>query len=184
MSRKRVLTIGFAAIWLAAAGGWAVSAEDKYSVKLPGGLAFSEFRGYESWPVISMSRNDKVVAVTVGNPAMIDAYQAGFPGNGKAVPDGAKMAKIHWTLKQNEFFREATVPGNLVNVDFMVKDSKRFADSGGWGYAVFDYNTASDSFTPGTMAGTPPQGNDAKCGFACHTLAKKRDYVFTDYGKR
>jgi hypothetical protein len=64
------------------------------------------------------------------------------------------------------------------------QNSKRFADSGGWGYAVFDYNTASDTFTPGTTAGTPPQGNDAKCGFACHTVAKTRDYVFTEYGKR
>jgi hypothetical protein len=66
----------------------------------------------------------------------------------------------------------------------MVKDSKRFADSGGWGYAVFDYDEKSDTFKPGTTAGTPPQGNDAKCGFACHTTAKARDYVFTDYGKR
>ena len=115
---------------------------------------------------------------------MIDAYRAGIPGNGKPVPDGAKMAKVHWTPKPNQFFPEASVPGNLVNVDFMVKDSKRFADSGGWGYAVFDYNAASDTFTPGTTAGTPPQGNDAKCGFACHTKAKARDYVFTEYGKR
>jgi hypothetical protein len=75
-----------------------------------------------------------------------------------------------------------TVPGNLLNVDFMVKDSKRFADSGGWD--IFDYNPASDTFTPGTTAGTPPQCNDAKCGFACHTRAKTRDYVFTEYGKR
>jgi hypothetical protein len=94
------------------------------------------------------------------------------------------MAKIHWAPKPNEFFEETTVPGNLVNVDFMVKDSKRFADSGGWGYAVFDYDEKSDTFKPGTTAGTPPQGNDAKCGFACHTTAKARDYVFTDYGKR
>ena len=65
----------------------------------------------------------------------------------------------------------------------MVKDSKRFAD-GGWGYAVFDYDAASDTFKPGTMASTPPQGNDAKCGAACHTIAKARDYVFTDYGRR
>jgi Cytochrome P460 len=76
------------------------------------------------------------------------------------------------------------VPGNLLNVDFMEKDSKRFADSGGWGYAVFDYDAASDTFKPGTSAGTPPQGNDAKCGFACHTRAKTRDYVFTEYGTR
>jgi hypothetical protein len=48
------------------------------------------------------------------------------------------------TIPPNAFFPDATVPGNLVNVDFMVKDSKRFADSGGWGYAVFDYDSASD----------------------------------------
>ena len=94
------------------------------------------------------------------------------------------MAKVHWTPKSNEFFPTATVPGNLVNVDFMVKDSKRFADSGGWGYAVFDYDAESDTFKPGTLSGTPPQGNDAKCGFACHTRAKARDYVFTEYAKR
>ena len=137
---------------------------DKYTVKVPGGLAFSEFKGYEAWQAISLSRNEKVVAVILGNPAMIQAYQAGIPANGKPVPDGARMAKVHWVPKQNQFFPDATVPGNLLNVDFMVKDSKRFADSGGWGYAVFDYNAASDTFTPGTTAGTPPQGNDAKCG--------------------
>ena len=76
------------------------------------------------------------------------------------------------------------MPGTLVNVDFMQKDSKRFADSGGWGYAVFDYDPGSDTFAPGTLDGTPPQGNDAKCGFACHTIVKTRDYVFTDYGQR
>jgi hypothetical protein len=89
---------------------------------------------------ISLSRNEEVVAVILGNPVMIQAYQAGVPANGKPVPDGAKMAKVHWNAKQNECFPDATVPGELMNVDFMVKDSKRFADSGGWGYAVFDYN--------------------------------------------
>jgi hypothetical protein len=184
MNRRSTLTVGIAIVWLAVLGGWASSAQDKYTVKVPGGLAFSEFRGYEAWQAISLSRNEKVVAMTVGNPVMIDAYRSGFPANGQPAPDGARMAKIHWTAKQNEFFPDATVPGNLVNVDLMVKDSKRFADSGGWGYAVFDYNAASDTFTPGTEAGTPPQRNDAKCGFACHTRAKTRDYVFTDYGKR
>jgi hypothetical protein len=120
----------------------------------------------------------------LGNPVMIDAYRAGIPGNGKPVPDGAKMAKIHWNPKRNAYFPDATVPGSLLNVDFMEKDSKRFADSGGWGWAVFDYDAASDKFTPGTTAGTPPQANDAKCGFACHTIVKNRDYVFTEYGKR
>jgi hypothetical protein len=179
-----MLTIGITTVGLAVLCGLVISAQDKYTVSVPGGLAFSEFRGYEGWQAISISRNEKVVAMILGNPEMIDAYRAGIPGNGKPVPDGAKMAKIHWTPKQNEFFLEATVPGSLVNVDFMEKDSQRFADSGGWGYAVFDYDAASDTFKPGTTAGTPPQGNDARCGFACHSRAKKRDYVFTEYGKR
>ncbi len=183
MNRKR-LTIGITTVWLAVLGGLVIDAQDKYAVKVPGGLAFAEFKGYEGWQTIAISHNPKVMAVILGNPAMIAAYQAGIPANGKPVPDGAKMAKIHWTPMPNAFFEEATVPGDLVNVDFMVKDSKRFADSGGWGYAVFDWDAASNTFKPGTTAGTPPQGNDAKCGFVCHTTAKARDYVFTDYGKR
>ena len=188
MNRTGSLTIGIAAVWLLVLGGFAISAQDaapsKYTVSVPGGLGFSEFKGYEAWQTISLSRTDKVVAAILGNPEMIAAYRAGIPANGKPVPDGAKMAKVHWKPKPNAFFPTATVPGDLVNVDFMVKDSRRFADSGGWGYAVFDYDTASDTFTAGTTAGTPPQGNDAKCGFACHTKAKTRDYVFTEYGKR
>src|SRR5882672_5334854 len=172
MQGKGILTIAIVTGVLAMLGGRAISAQDKYTVKVPGGLAFSEFRGYEAWQAISMSRNEKAVAVILGNPAMIDAYRAGIPANGKPVPDGAKMAKIHWKPKQSQFFPEATVPGGLLNVDFMEKDSKRFADSGGWGYAVFDYDAASNTFTPGTTAGMPPQGNDAKCGFACHTRVK------------
>ena len=188
MNRRSALIGGVAIAWLLALGGMALSAQDsaasKYQVAVPGGLAFSEFKGYEAWQAISLSRNDTFVAVILGNPAMIDAYKAGSPGNGKPFPDGAKMAKVHWTPKPSEMFPTATVPGTLANVDFMVKDSKRFADSGGWGYAVFDYDNASDTFSPGTTAGMPPQGNDAKCGFACHTKAKGRDYVFTEYGKR
>jgi hypothetical protein len=183
MNRTIVVTIGIS-VWLAVLGGLAMSAQDKYSAKVPGGLAMSEFKGYEGWQTIGISRNDRVMAVILGNPVMIQAYQAGIPGNGKPVPDGAKMAKVHWTPKQNQFFPDTTGPGNLLNVDFMEKDSKRFADSGGWGYAVFDYDVATDTFKPGTTAGSPPQGNDAKCGFACHTRAKARDYVFTEYGKR
>jgi hypothetical protein len=173
-----------AASFVFAADSAAPSPKDKYSVKVPGGLSFSEFKGFESWEAISVSANDKAVAVIVGNPAMIAAFKSGYPANGKTAPDGAKMAKIHWAPAKNPFLPNATVPGTQQNVDLMVKDSNRFADSGGWGYAVFDYNAATDTFTPGTMAGSPPQGNDAKCGFACHTVAKSRDYVFTQYGHR
>jgi hypothetical protein len=187
MNRTNVLMGGIVVVWLAACG-LAMSAQDsaasKYEVSVPGGLAFSEFRGYEAWQTISLSKNERFVAAILGNPAMIEAYKSGIPGNGKPFPDGAKMAKVHWTPKPSPLFPTATVPGTLANVDVMVKDSKRFADSGGWGYAVFDYNAASDTFTPGTAAGAPPQGNDAKCGLACHTAARSRDYVFTEYGKR
>jgi hypothetical protein len=94
------------------------------------------------------------------------------------------MAKIHWSPKTLATFPAATVPGVQQNVDFMVKDSKRFADSGGWGWAAFDYNAASDTFKPATLASKPAQGNDAKCGFTCHTTVKNSDYVFTNYGHR
>ena len=161
-----------------------MSAQDKYTLKVPNGLAFSEFRGYEDWPVVAISENGGLIAVILGNRTMIDAYRAGAPGNGKPFPDGSRMAKIHWNPKKMETFPAATVPGTQHDVDFMVKDSKRFADSGGWGYAVFEYDAASDKFTPGTQADKPPQGNDARCGFACHTSVKTRDYVFTEYGHR
>ncbi|MGB9070200.1 MAG: cytochrome P460 family protein [Candidatus Acidiferrales bacterium] len=62
------------------------------------------------------------------------------------------------------------------------KGGKRFADSGGWGYALFDFDNASNTFKPGTLADHP--ANDAKCGFTWHTIVKTRGYVFTDYGRR
>src|SRR4030095_17094320 len=107
MNRNSRLTIGSATVWLAVLGGFAVYAQDKYAVRVPGGLAFSEFKGYEEWQVISLSHNPKVAAVIVGNPTMIEAYRAGIPANGKPVPDGAKMAKIYWTPKPNAVFTEA-----------------------------------------------------------------------------
>jgi hypothetical protein len=186
MKGQRVLTIASISILLAlSAAGVAISAQDKYSLKVPNGLAFSEFRGYESWQTISISHNGELMAVILGNPAMIEAFKAGAPGNGKPFPDGAKMAKIHWNPKKNVAAPgQPLVPDTLHDVDFMVKDSKRFANSGGWGYGAFQYDIGSDTFRPGTLADQPPQGNDAKCGFACHTVAKKQDYVFTGYPKR
>ena len=165
--------------------GAAISAQDRNTLKVPNGLAFAEFKGYEGWQTISISHNGELLAVILGNPAMIDARKAGVPGNGKPFPDGAKMAKIHWTAKKNESAPgQPLQPGTLHDIDFMVKDGKKFSDSGGWGYAEFEYDAASDTFRPGTTADQPPQGNDAKCGAACHTAAKNQDYVFTAYPKR
>ena len=166
------------------ARGSAAEAPDKYTVKVPGGLAFSEFKGYEDWQLVSISQDGPLVAAILANPVMIDAFRAGAPGNGKPFPEGAKMAKVHWNPGASTTFPAATVPHAQHDVDCMVKDSKRFADSGGWGYGVFEYDAASDTFTPGGLDAKPPQANDAKCGFACHTLVKNRDYVFTEYAHR
>ena len=170
-------TVAFVTVVAAAAG-------DKYAVKVPGGLGFAEFKGYERWEMVATSSNERLMSVTVANPVMIQAYKAGIPANGKPVPDGAKMAKVHLVPQKSQFFPETMVPGAQHDVDFMVKDSKRFPDGGGWGYAFFKYDAASDSFRPATTADTPPQANDAKCGVACHSIVKNRDYVFTDYAHR
>ena len=184
MKRKSIRVAVFVAVFLSVLVAFALATQDKYTAKVPNGLSFSEFRGYEAWQLVSISQDGPHIAAILANPVMIKAYLAGIPGNGKPFPDGAKMAKIHWNPKKMETFPAATVPGTQADMDFMVKDSKRFADSGGWGYGVFDYDAASDTFTPGTLAGKPPQGNDAKCGFTCRTSVKTRDYVFTDYGHR
>jgi hypothetical protein len=182
---KSMWTIATATASLAVLGATAFSAQDKYAVQVPNGLSLSECRGYESWQVISISQNGPVVAAIVGNPAMIGAYQGGIPGNGNPFPNGAKMAKIHWLPTKKETYPgPPTVAGALVNVDCMSKDTQRFADSGGWGYGSFDYDAASESFKPSDETASPPQGHDAKCGFACHTVVKARDYVFTEYAQR
>ena len=184
MTRIASSLIVILALVLAFFGGRAISAQDKYTLQVPGGLAFSEFRGYEDWPVIAISENGGKIAVIMGNPVMIDAYKKGVPSNGQPFPDGSKMAKIHWNPKKQETYPgQPTVPGTQHDVDFMVKDSKRFADSGGWGYAQFDYDAASDTFRPADTSSTPPQEHDAKCGFACHTIVADKDYVFTAYPK-
>ncbi len=154
-----------------------ISAQDKYTLQVPNGLAFADFRGYEAWQTISVSHAEETIEVTLGNPAMIEAFQAGIPGNGKPFPDGAKMTKIHWNAKKSEDAPSpTTVPGALHDIDFMEKDSKRFGDTHGWGYSQFNYDSASDTFKP--------MGDDARCGAACHELAAGKDYVFTAYGKR
>lgn len=157
--------------------GKAISAQDKYTVQVPNGLAFSEFRGYENWEVVSVSLAEDVMAVILANPVMIEAYKSGIPGNGKPFPDGSKTAKIHWKLKKSTDAPAPTsVPDVLHDVDFMVRDSKRFANTNNWGYAQFNYDAASDAFAP--------EGTGSDCGAACHTLVTAKDYVFTAYQKK
>jgi hypothetical protein len=154
------------------------SAHEKYSLKSPGGIAFSDFRGYEDWAVVSSSHTDERLKVIVGNPIMINAFKAGIPGKDQTFPDGSMIVKLQWTQKKStEAPFVVDVPDAFKEAFVMEKDSKRFPTSGGWGYAVFNYDTASDKFTP-----------DAKslsdCGNACHTAVKAKDYIFHPYQKR
>jgi hypothetical protein len=175
--RNCLVASGIVITVAAALGGVTLAAQDKYTVKVPNGLAFADFRGFEGWQTVAVSQSGELIEVILGNPAMINAYKAGLPANGRHFPDGAKMAKIHWKSKTSaEAPSPTTVPDTLHDIDFMAKDSKRFSDTGGWGYAQFNYDAASDTFTP--------LGTGADCGYSCHTIVKAKDYVFTSYGRR
>jgi hypothetical protein len=177
--RKRIFAaeIVITIVLLGALGTMALAAQDKYTVQVPNGLALSEFRGYEGWQTVSVSQPEGTLAVILANPVMIDAYRSGIPGNGQPFPDGSKIAKIHWVSKTSADAPAPTiVPNTQKDAGFMVKDSKRFPDSNGWGYAELNYDAASDTFTPAF--------DNANCGAACHTLAATKDYVFTPYQRR
>ena len=156
----------------------AVYAQDKYSLTSPGGIAFSDFRGYEDWAVVSSARTDEILKVIVGNPTAIQAYKAGVPGNGKPFPDGSMLVKLQWKWKKSaEAPFAVEVPDVFSQAFVMEKDSKRFPKSNGWGYAVFNYEAVSNKFSA-----DPKSLSD--CGNACHTIVKAKDYVFHPYQKR
>ena len=151
---------------------------DKYSLQSPGGIAFSDFRGYEDWADVSSARTDEILKVIVANPTMIKAYKAGVPGNGQSFPDGSMIVKLQWKHKKStEAPFVVEVPDVFSQAFVMEKDSKRFPKSGGWGYAVFNYEPASDQFTPDAKS-------PSDCGYACHTPVKAKDYIFHPYQKR
>ena len=163
---------------LAILAATAVYAQDKYSLKSPSGIAFSDFKGYEDWAVVSSARTDDVLKVIVANPIMIKAYKAGIPGNGQPFPDGSRIAKLQWKPKKStEAQFVVDVPDVFTQAFVIEKDSKKFPKTGGWGYAVFNYEAASDHFS------ADPQSL-SDCGFACHTVVKAKDYIFHPYEKR
>jgi len=177
MRRKGMLAIGSISLTLVVVVGTALSAQDKYSLKTASGVAFSDFKGYEDWQVVSSARTDEVLKVIVANPTMIAAYKAGVPGNGKPFPDGSKIAKLQWKPKKStEAPFVVDVPDTFTQAFLIEKDSKRFPKSAGWGYALFNYDAASDTFT------ADPSPDD--CGHACHTAVKAKDYIFHPYQKR
>jgi hypothetical protein len=152
--------------------------KDKYSLLSPGGIAFSDFRGYEDWSAVSSARTDEVLKVIVANQAMIKAYKAGVPGNGQYFPEGSMIVKLQWKPKKStEAPFVVDVPDVFKQAFVMEKNSKRFPKTGGWGYAVFNYDAASDKFTADPAA-------PADCGHSCHVAVKAKDYIFHPYQKR
>ena len=178
MQAKRIHSFVSSPALLPTIAGIALAAQDKYAVRDPNGLAFSDFRGYESWQPVSVSQTPDLLKVMVANPTMIDAYQAGVPGNGKPFPDGSKIAKIEYKFKKStEAPFDVNVPDVLQDVFFIEKDSRRFPTTSGWGCVAFDYNAASDTFAPN-------KDSTVNCGYACHSIVKAKDYIFHSYQKR
>ena len=152
--------------------------QDKYSLVSPSGIKFSDFRGYEDWAVVSSARTDEVLKVIVANPTMIKAFKSGVPGNGQPFPEGSKIVKLQWKPKKSTEAQFAVdVPDVFTQAFLMEKDSKRFPKTGGWGYAVINYDAPT-----GRYAADVKSLSD--CGNTCHTVVKHKDYIFHPYQKR
>lgn len=181
VSLKVVVAAGSLAVLsfsIAVIAGSIETSPDKYALKSPSGIAFADFRGYEDWSVVSSARTDDVLKVIVANPQMIKAYKSGIPGNGKPFPDGSKIVKLQWKPKKStEAPFVVDVPDTFSQAFVIEKDSKRFPKSAGWGYAVFNFDPASDTFSPDAAS-------LSDCGHACHTAVKAKDYIFHPYQKR
>jgi hypothetical protein len=178
MRHRSIWIVATAMSALAVMGATGVSGQDRYTLKLPDGVSFADWKGYGDWQLISSAQTDDRLKVILGNPTIIAAFKAGIPGNGKPFPNGSKMAKIQWKPKKStEAEFPVNVPATLADIFLMEKDSARFPKTGGWGYAQFDYDPVSATYTA-DKAGTPA------CGDACHVSVKSKDYVFHPYEVR
>jgi Cytochrome P460 len=103
---------------------------------------------------------------------MINAYKTGVPGNREAFPDGSRIVKLQWKPKKSTGAPFVVdVPDVFKQVFVMEKDTRRFPKTGGWGYAVFNYDATADTFT------ADPSPSD--CGNACHTTVRGKTIFFT-----
>jgi hypothetical protein len=189
MQIRSIRVFSILAISLCVMGGIALTrqalarqaqAQDRYTLKIPDGLAFSDFRGYDTWQDVAPSTTEGSIKSILANPTMMSAYRAGVAANGQAFPDGSKIVKIEWGKAKNpvsQYFVE--VPVTLKSLAFIEKDSKKFPDSHGWAYAKWDYDAAS-----GTLKPDPLSMKGYKCGVTCHNAVKATDYIFTAYPKR
>ena len=129
------------------------------------GIAYPD--GWQDWSTIAVShRNDNnTLRVIVGNETAVEAARS---ANTKPWPDGAVLGKVVWKETQLGDWQAATAPGEFVHVEFMFKDSVKFAETYGWGWARW-----------GGMEQEAFDGGMQECG-SCHTPVKARDWVFTD----
>jgi hypothetical protein len=180
LKSRNIRGIVISVVPLVVVGSLALAAQDRYTLQIPNGLAWSDFRGYETWQDVAVSQTETSLKVIAANDVMINAYRDGVPGNGKLFPDGSKITKIEWSFKKNDvspYF--VNVPDTLKTVAFIEKDIKRFPDTHGWAYAQWAYDAATDTFKPAEVS-----ASGAECGFACHTKVSAQDYIFTAYPKR
>jgi hypothetical protein len=158
-------------------GAGALADQDRYALKVPNGLTFAEFRGYDAWQPVAVSQTEHSIKIIAANDVMIRAYKSGLPANGKTFPEGSKVVKIEWTSKRNTvspYF--VMVPDTLKSLSFIVKDTRRFPNTHGWAYAQFASDPATKTLKPSVTG--------AACGYACHTTVAAQDYIFTAYPPR
>jgi|GEM_PF-143175 len=157
------------------------ASDSKYSLTVPNGLSFGVIKGYENWHLVSSHyRTDRnEIRFILGNSKLIEAYRDGAGKNGKPFPDGSILVKIGYSVKENPDWNSSIEPDVLKRVEYMIKDSGRFEDAYGWGYARFVYDPGNGTFEP--------YGKDKtfqnEC-ISCHVIVEKKDYVFTDYAGR
>lgn len=126
--------------------------------------------GYRQWPLVAPALEAaplNEIRAVLGNTVAIDAYRnARLP-----FPDGTILVKLAWQQMPSSDFAPATIPGDATTVQVMVKDARRYANTGGWGFGRF-------------IDGRPADDAQHKTCFACHeALAKQHDYVFTRYAR-
>ena len=178
MTRPSLRSVAAGAALALGLAGAAWAAQDRSTLRVPDGLSFSEFKGYDGWQAVAVSQTATSVKLISANPVMMKAYKAGLPSAGRKFPEGSKVVKIEWAARKNEvspYF--VMVPGELKSLSFIEKDSRRFPKTNGWAYAKFLFDPAT-----GTLK---PSGSGADCGHACHTAAvAAQDFIFTAYPQR
>src|SRR5262245_6971704 len=129
LNSKHMQAVLLSAVLPVIVGSLALAAQDRYTLKIPDELAWSDFRGYETWQDVAVRQTESSLKVIAANDVMINAYRDGVPGNGKLFPDGSKITKIEWSFKRNtESPYFVNIPDTLKTVAFIEKDAKRFPE--------------------------------------------------------